>query len=628
MVKKELDFKYIITIILIVSILVLIELNSAIKKAKYELKNSISYSIETNILQHAKSLNLQINKELTNSNTTLVNFLQKNPSKIDEYNKRLELIRSKDVPYVYILWFDGKNKFRFLCDGSQEKSNFFSKFDPGNLNLWKKIYKNKAFASIDQTKYEGLWKTFLYPIVFKNNTEAILVVDYSVELPSHINKTIEPFEKMISAIYISVIILSITILIQFLYLFIVGKRNYIDPLTKIHNRRYLEVLSKKIKLTNYNIAMIDLDHFKKINDTYGHQVGDDSLVYAVSIIKKHIGKKDILIRYGGEEFVLFVHVSNSIFKITEDIRKHLSTNPLQNSLYGSIYIKTSIGIVTKNRLKINMEHALKNADIALYEAKKSGRNCIVEAKESNINNNSSEYNFLEIKNLIDENKVECYFQPLYHNNTNKIAKYEILVRLRDKDGKLIMPASFLPIIWKTNVYNKMTKQVIEKGINILREKEENFSINLSLQDILDEKILSIIKEIAVKEPDSIKKMGIEILEYDRFENINRLKNIINQLKDLGISIILDDFGSGHANFSILERLDIDELKIDGMIVENINKNKKSFSLLKSLSVFAKQNNIKITAEYVSSKDIYDTIRKMDFDYLQGFYLGKPGPLSC
>jgi len=140
---------------------------------------------------------------------------------------------------------------------------------------------------------------------------------------------------------------------------------------------------------------------------------------------------------------------------------------------------------------------------------------------------------------------------------------------------------------------------------------------------LAEKILELISVCAKHYPEVICRMGIEILEYDRFDNVERLQKVISTLKDLGIRIILDDFGSGEANFTIVEMLAIDELKIDGDLVKNVNKSEKTLFLLDALGDFARKSGIKTTAEFISDRDIYETLHTLPIDQLQGFYLAKP-----
>lgn len=623
-------FRVVASFISVFIVALLIWLIVSVNNTEEELRNSIEKSTEKSITQEAKKIVHILKTYIRNSDKDLPYILGKNRDLRQIVNQNLEIIRNDKIPYIYLLYLDKKGKFRYIADGSKKKSHFYQKFDPGNLAKWQNIYNSTKITLLDQSCYDGLWKSMLIPIVKDKKNIAMLVVDYSVKLPNSIKNIISPLKNFLLIVFFAIIFLIALVAIEVLQIYLINKKSYKDSLTGVYNRDFLNYISGRISLEKYHIIMIDLDYFKKVNDLYGHLIGDQALKHVTQIVKKFIHKKDYFIRFGGEEFIVLLKIRKSrkgTLRVAELIRKTLAKTPFQTKQFGQITIKASIGVNQNTKEEKSIESAIKNADMALYEAKKSGRNCVKETIISKqIKKNIQNYNFSYIKSLIDKELVCCYFQPLFSNQTKKIVKYEVLARIKDEDGNLIMPNDFLPSIWKTNIYQKFTKQVIENSIRIFKSKKENFSINLGLQDILNEDILSIIKEIAQKEPQTIKKMGIEILEYDRFEDVDRLGKILRELKNLGISIILDDFGSGHANFTIVERLDFDEIKIDGAIVEHINENPRSKALLELLADFAIKSHLKTTVEYVSSKEIYDSIIKIPFTHLQGFYLGKPQEL--
>lgn len=623
-------FRVIVSFSLLFIIIILVWLISTVGTITDDLKYSIEEHEEQSMQQHASNFIKRLESKVKHNKKELHILLEENPSLQKICNNNLEIMRSKAIPYTYILWLDNDGKFRYLCDGSVEKSHFYQKFDPGDFERWKSIYKVGVVNVLDQSRYKGLWKSMLIPIVQDKKSIALLVIDYSTSFPGKIKQMVSPLQTFLIVILITIIVLIILIAIEMFLIYITKKKSYKDTLTGVYNRNFLIDISSKLLLEKYHILMIDLDYFKQINDLYGHLAGDEALKHVVSIIEKIIKKEDYLIRFGGEEFIVLLHVYKNrrdSFDIAENIRLAIEKSPLKTDEFGDISIKTSIGVNSKTNEEKEFQSAIKNADIALYDAKKSGRNCVKKVTSFDETSKvAKNYTFSYIKTLIDKEAVSCRFQPIVSNTTGDIVKYEVLVRLKDENGKLIMPNDFLSIIWKTNIYHKLTKQIIEQSVEIFKNRTEHFSINLGLQDILNEDILLIIEEIANKESQTVKRMGIEILEYDRFEDIDRLGKIIERLKKFGISTILDDFGSGHANFSIVEQLDFDEIKIDGSIVEHVNTNKKSKALLETLASFAIKSNIKTTVEHVSSKEIFDSISKIPFDQLQGFFLGKPQEL--
>lgn len=620
-------FRVAISLIFIFIIGALVWLILSVNGTSEKLNHSIENQTRELILQQANQFTKILISHLKDTDKNLPLLLKKDTNLQQILNENLEVMRNNNSPYIYLLFLDKNSKFRYLADGSEKKSHFYQKFDPDNLVHWKRIYDGTQVTLLDQSYYHGLWKSMLIPIKYNQKNIALLVIDYSIKLPHSVNTILTPLKNFLILIFVAIVLLVLFIVIELMQIYLIKKKSYKDLLTGVYNRSFYSDISKRLSLERYHILMIDLDYFKKINDLYGHRTGDMALKHTTQIIKNTLHKKDFLIRFGGEEFVVLLDrkiCKTSPENIAEIIRKTLEKTPLETEEFGAINIQASIGVNQKTHREKSFHSAIKNADIALYQAKKSGRNCVKTVEEfQKTEVNTKLYDFAYIRTLIENESLCCHFQPIFSNKNHTIVKYEVLVRLKDKEGKLIMPNDFLSLIWKTNVYQNLTKQIIEKSVQTFKNRKESFSINLGLQDILNEEIINIIKEIAHKEPQTVKRMGIEILEYDRFEDAKRLGAILEQLQALGISIILDDFGSGHSNFSIVEKLNFDEIKIDGSIVEHINTNKKTKALIELLADFAKKSNIKTTAEYISSKEIFDSISKIGISNLQGFYLGKP-----
>jgi len=624
-------FRIVISTIFIFIVGALVWLIISVDDTSKKLTYSIEEQTRELILQQANKFIKILISHIKDSNQELPLLLKKDSNLRKILNENLEVMRNSNIPYIYLLFLDKDGKFRYLADGSEKKSDFYQKFDPDDLIRWQKIYKGDKATLLDQSYYHGLWKSMLIPIKYNRRNIAMLVIDYSVKLPHSINAILAPLKKFLMLIFAAIVLLVLFVSIELLQIYLIKRKSYKDPLTKTYNRSFYNTLSKNLPLERYHILMIDLDYFKKVNDLYGHLIGDMALKHTTQIIKNILHKKDYLIRFGGEEFVVLldtkVHKTNSI-EIAEKIRRTLEKTPLKTEEFGDIILNVSIGVNQEPYKDKSFHSAIKNADIALYEAKKSGRNCVKTVNDiEKIQTDSKLYDFAFIKSLIENGALCCHYQPIFSNKNHSIVKYEVLVRLKDEQGKLIMPNAFLPLIWKTNVYHNLTRQIIQESVKTFKERQECFSINLSLQDVLNKEIIDIILDVAHKEPETIKRMGIEILEYDRFEDVDRLGAILKQLQNLGISIILDDFGSGHSNFSIVEKLNFDEIKIDGSIVEHIHINKKTKALIELLADFAKKCNMKTTAEYISSKEIFDAISKTGIDNLQGFYLGKPKKLN-
>jgi diguanylate cyclase (GGDEF)-like protein len=235
--------------------------------------------------------------------------------------------------------------------------------------------------------------------------------------------------------------------------------------------------------------MVDLDHFKLVNDTYGHSVGDRVLIHTTRQISQLLGKHDYFIRYGGEEFLIFSHADRSSdgLILAQRIMERLRNHPYTDPNYGEIDIQVSIGLYRDIPSDIPLETLLKRVDLALYKAKKSGRNRIIEFSHETLELPSAPQgtppDFIRIKSWIEEGGVICHYQPIHDRQTGEIVKYETLVRLLDDGDQMREPREFLREIWRTNTYLRLTQQVLLNALKTFRGKRIPFSVNLSLQDL-------------------------------------------------------------------------------------------------------------------------------------------------
>ena len=222
---------------------------------------------------------------------------------------------------------------------------------------------------------------------------------------------------------------------------------------------------------------------------------------------------------------------------------------------------------------------------------------------------------------LSENRIIAHYQPIYNYKTGKIEKYEALMRLIE-DGKVIYPNEYLNIAKKTRIYPELTYKMVEKVISKFSTIDKEFSINLSIEDLMNEELMSFLYDFA-EQKDVFEKMVLEIVESEEIEDSTSVTKLLKIFKDRGCKIAIDDFGSGYSNYDYLIKLQADFIKIDGSIIKHLLEDEKAQTLVKSIVSFAKKSDIKVIAEFVSSKELDDMLRKMDIDYAQGFYHGKP-----
>ena len=232
-----------------------------------------------------------------------------------------------------------------------------------------------------------------------------------------------------------------------------------------------------------------------------------------------------------------------------------------------------------------------------------------------------------IKKAINSSKIVSYFQPIINNATKEIVKYESLVRLIDENEKVVPPFFFLETAKKSNMYSKITNIVLGHSFNILKNCNADISINLSSLDIEQKGMRKIILNLLEENKEDASRIVFELLEDESIKDFNVVKKFISDVKEYGVKIAIDDFGAGYSNYERLLEYQPDILKIDGCLIRNIEESEYSYSVVKSIVTFAKEQNIQTIAEFIENEAIYNIIKDLGVDFSQGYYFGKPQPLE-
>jgi predicted signal transduction protein with EAL and GGDEF domain len=383
------------------------------------------------------------------------------------------------------------------------------------------------------------------------------------------------------------------------------------------------------------VILINIDGFGMFNQLYGLKKGNEILIEFSKLLTNYNEDRGYtLFRINADEFVLLDSVEyldiDKYEKDLNDLFKTIETTTLKiDGIEEPIEIEITAGI------SFSSSQTLKKANMALYEARKRGRNFIGFTYDIDYTNEVQTNLFWrqEIKHAIVENRIVAFYQPIVDRDQN-IVQYESLIRLKKQnaDGTVeyLVPDKFLDLSMMTKQYIQLTKFMIETTLRNMQEKNVAISINLTYQDIKNDDIYSILKTNIQKyslenqtEFDISNDVIFEILEHEGVDCFNTFVDFVKEFKDMGVKIALDDFGTGFSNFSHITSLSPDYIKIDGALIENINEDKKAYELVKAIVKFASELNIKTIAEHVHSKEVYETVYDLGINRFQGYYFGVP-----
>ncbi len=412
---------------------------------------------------------------------------------------------------------------------------------------------------------------------------------------------------------------------------------YHDGLTGLYNRvafmkyAYEIFHDASVGASKHAIFFIDLDNFKNINDTLGHDYGDLLLKDVSDRMLSCIASDDILARNGGDEFLIL----KNCFDTVDDLENFASqlVNVVHHSFIlndETAVVSMSVGIAVFPNNGLTVSELIKNADIAMYNAKNSGKNsyCFFDSyMEDDINRKNDLADILS--HVIDKNEIYLQYQPQVNVESGQVTGYESLMRIESKLVGFISPAEFIPIAEETGIINilgewalieacNFNQVLIKSGFGPLR-----VSVNVSTTQLKDDHLIDIIRNIPEKTGMDLKHLEIEITESVLMNSFDHNLKLINQMKELGCSIALDDFGTGYSSFNYLTQIPIDTLKIDKSFIDGICSNEKDRCIAYSIIDLAHKMDISVVAEGVEDNEQLQILQNQFCDTLQGYLFSKP-----
>ena len=411
-----------------------------------------------------------------------------------------------------------------------------------------------------------------------------------------------------------------------------------DSLTRLPNRslfhEFLRCSLQERVRDNGSLALLllDMDDFKRVNDTLGHDVGDKLLQSVAARLQDCLRQGDLVARLGGDEFGIILPVIRQSDDAGRVAKKILESFELEHDLSGHIIkVGASIGIATYPEGGDDIQDLIKAADTAMYHAKGSGRNNFQffssQMQERVLAKDKLEK---ELVNALNKREFVCHFQPKI-DIKNSLIGYEALVRWEHPSRGLVYPGDFIELLEETSLVIELGEQMLEMACAQTQQWieqgliAENFTVavNISVKQLSNGRLVSTVKDVLQRTGLAATCLELEVTEYSMMNDIDTAIDVLNQLQQLGVKIAIDDFGTGYSSLTYLSKLPVNNLKIDQFFVNGIGADRDNESIVTATINLAHSLNLSATAEGVETEDQRVFLVNNNCDYLQGYYFAKP-----
>lgn len=410
-----------------------------------------------------------------------------------------------------------------------------------------------------------------------------------------------------------------------------------DELTGLSNRSFF-LHQAKMTLDNLTenetgaILFLDLDDFKRVNDTMGHEAGDFILTSVAERIKNILPPEALAARYGGDEFVILINSSKckiSIDELAKTIIQEIPSDLFFNNQ--KIRFGASVGIAQFPKDSISLERLLKVADLALYEAKDDGKNTYrYFSKELEETLSRRVQIETDLAKAVKQEAFELHFQPLVNINSGKTQVFEALTRWRRNKEEFVSPAEFIPIAEDLGLIREIGEWTLIEACRQCKTwpKGVNVAVNLSAVQFQVSSVTDAVSYALQETGLAPERLEIEVTETAVLNDMTHAIMVLESLSDMGVSISLDDFGTGYSSLSYLHKLPLNKLKIDKAFVDDFVHSERSRTLLKGITALGRALDLKVVVEGVETQEQFDLLKtEYDIDLVQGFYFSKALPPS-
>jgi diguanylate cyclase (GGDEF)-like protein len=411
-----------------------------------------------------------------------------------------------------------------------------------------------------------------------------------------------------------------------------------DVLTGLANRaRLTERLEAALALlpsteTGVAVHYIDIDHFKQVNDTLGHDGGDFLLSTIGERLRTIIRIEDMIARLGGDEFVV-LQTGVKGKPEAEHFAERIATVVAAPVVFHEQEIRVSftVGVALAPADGTTPERLLKSADLALYNGKTSGRNC-VRFFDPEMDEAMQQRVRLEriVRDAVEHDRLEVHYQPVFEMGGHRLVGFEALARLPAPDGSVIGPAQFIPIAEELRLIDRIGEWVLREACRTAQSWPEELTVAVNLSPVqfdsgdIESTVTNVLAETGL-EP---RRLELEITETLLLRNNASVMATLNKLKQMGVSIVMDDFGTGYSSLSYLWKFPFDKIKIDRSFMESFEKSGHHVeTVVKTIIALGREMNMRVTVEGVETSEQVDFLYDADADQVQGFYFGKPVPAA-
>lgn len=412
---------------------------------------------------------------------------------------------------------------------------------------------------------------------------------------------------------------------------------YYDTLTGLPNRvLFMERLNDEMEKAKYNLSkgsilFIDLDNFKNVNDSWGHEYGDRLLELIAEKFQSIKTDNGLICRFAGDEFIVFqpdIKCKEDVIKVAKDVSEIF--RDVFVIYEKQVYITASIGIAVYPRDGVDATTLLRNADTAMYKAKETGKNKYYFFDKVMYENNTRRIKIENIlRNAIKSDELYLNYQPQFNSNTGNIVGFEALMRLNNKELGIISPAEFIPIAEETGIILEIGEWCLKKACeNNKRWKDMGFNyeyiaVNISTVQLRNIDFLQMVKDVLTEVELNPEFLELEITESILMDSLEKNIKVLSGLRNIGVKIALDDFGTGYSSLNYLRMIPIDTLKIDKSFIDGICLNHKEEAITGSIIQMAHKMELEVVAEGVESEEQLNILKEKNCDKIQGYLLSKP-----